>query len=142
MAKRNRRWAVCCLALVGVTLAIGSTSRAQSSSSKPIKINVDATHASSQKILRSDLEIPVSAGPLTLYYSKWMPADHSPDGPITNLTGLKFTANGQRLAWHRDPDDMFAIHLDIPTNVSTISAHVDFPLSAPGPTIDFSAASS
>lgn len=130
------------LVLLSLALFIAATSHAQSSSSKPIKINVDATHASSQKILRSDLEIPVSAGPLTLYYSKWMPADHSPDGPITNLTGLKFTANGQRLAWHRDPDDMFAIHLDIPSGVTSISAHIDFLLSAPGPTIDFSAASS
>src|ERR1700749_4223282 len=95
-----------------------------------------------QKILRSALEIPVAAGPLTLYYSKWMPADHSPDGPITNLAGLKFTANGQRLAWHRDPDDIFAIHLDIPAGITSISAHIDFLLSAPGPTIDFSAAAS
>src|SRR5215475_11244860 len=114
MAKRNCAWAVCCLFLFSLTVATASPSQAQSSSSKPIKITVDATHASSQKILRSDLEIPVSTGPLTLYYSKWMPADHSPDGPITNLTGLKFTANGQRIAWRRDPDDMFAIHLDIP----------------------------
>ncbi|HVH88677.1 MAG TPA: hypothetical protein VM912_18310, partial [Terriglobales bacterium] len=123
-------------------LTFSCVSRAQGAASRPIKITVDATRASSQKILRSDLEIPVTPGPLTLYYSKWMPADHSPDGPITNLTGLKFTVNGQRIAWHRDPDDMFAIHLDVPAGATSLSAHVDFLLSAPGPTIDFSAASS
>ncbi len=37
---------------------------------------------------------------------------------------------------------MFAIHLEVPAGATSLSAHVDFPLSAPGPTIDFSAASS
>ncbi|MGC1903763.1 MAG: hypothetical protein WA715_08090 [Candidatus Acidiferrum sp.] len=142
MTIRNVKTAVYCLVAVSLALVSGGVSRAQSSPARPIKITVDATHASSQKILRSDLEIPVGPGPLTLYYSKWMPADHSPDGPITNLTGLKFTVNGQRIAWHRDPDDMYAVHLDVPAGATSLSAHVDFLLSAPGPTIDFSAASS
>jgi hypothetical protein len=98
MATQNVKAAVYCLVAVSLALAFSCISRAQSAASRPIKITVDATHASSQKILRSDLEIPVIPGPLTLYYSKWMPADHSPDGPITNLTGLKFTVNGQRIA--------------------------------------------
>jgi len=142
MTIRNVKTAVYCLVAVSLALVSGCVSRAQNSSSRPIKVTVDATHASSQKILRSDLEIPVGPGPLTLYYSKWMPADHSPDGPITNLTGLKFTVNGQRIAWHRDPDDMYAVHLDVPAGATSLSAHLDFLLSAPGPTIDFSAASS
>jgi predicted metalloprotease with PDZ domain len=142
MATRNVKAAFYCLVAIFLGLASSCVSRAQSAASRPIKITVDATHASSQKILRSDLEIPVTPGPLTLYYSKWMPADHSPDGPITNLTGLKFRVNGQRVTWHRDPDDMFAVHLDIPAGATSLSAHVDFLLSAPGPTIDFSAASS
>jgi hypothetical protein len=53
-----------------------------------------------------------------------MPADHSPDGPITNLTGLKFTVNGQRIAWRRDPDDMYAVHLDVPAGATSLSAHL------------------
>ena len=68
-----------------LALAFNCVSQAQNTSSQPIKISVDATHASSQKILRADLEIPASSGPLTLFYCKWLPADHSPDGPIANL---------------------------------------------------------
>jgi predicted metalloprotease with PDZ domain len=106
--------------------------------SKLIKIHVDARRAP-EKVLRSDLEIPADPGPLTLYYCKWMPADHSPDGPIQNLTGLKFTANGKTLTWRRDLVDMYAIHLDVPAGANSIHAHIDFLLSAPGPTIDFAA---
>ena len=49
-----------------------------------IAISVDATQVS-QRILHAKLVFPVHPGPLTLYYPKWMPADHSPDGPVWNL---------------------------------------------------------
>src|SRR6185437_7227844 len=87
----------------------------QTIASRPIQISVDATHASSQKILHADLEIPALPGPLTLYYPKWMPADHSPDGPITNLTGLRFAAGGKALPWRRDLADMYTFHLVVPS---------------------------
>ena len=109
---------------------------------RPIRISVDATHASSQKILHADLEIPALPGPLTLYYPKWMPADHSPDGPIANLAGLRFAAGGKELPWRRDLADMYTFHLQVPAGASAVTAHVDFLLSAPGPTIDFAASSS
>src|SRR5579862_114816 len=111
---------------------------AQPDPSKLIKIHVDARRAP-EKVLHSDLEIPADPGPLTLYYCKWMPADHSPDGPIQNLTGLKFTANSKTLTWRRDLVDMYAVHLDVPPGSKSIHAQLDFLLSAPGPTIDFAA---
>lgn len=106
-----------------------------------IKLSVDATRAT-QKILHAQLEIPASPGPLTLNYPKWMPADHSPDGPIENLTGLKFTSGGNVIPWRRDLVDMFAFHLDVPKGASSINVDLDFLLSVPGPTIDFSASAS
>jgi len=131
-----------CFVAVLFTFAINYAVNAQNASPQAIKISVDATHASSQKILRADLQIPASPGPLTLFYSKWLPADHSPDGPIANLAGLKFSANGKTLSWRRDLDDMYAIHLDVPPGSTSVSAHLDFLLSAPGPAIDFAASSS
>jgi predicted metalloprotease with PDZ domain len=113
----------------------------RSQSSQPIKISVDATEAA-HKILHAQLEIPVTAGPLTLYYPKWMPADHSPDGPIANLTGLHFSANGKDIIWRRDLDDMYSINLDVPAEVNSLKVDLDFLLSAPGPTIDFAASAS
>jgi len=142
VATTNRRTVGYWLVALSLTATLNCIAQAQKVASGPIKITVDATHASSQKILRADLEIPAAAGPLTLYYSKWMPADHSPDGPIANLAGLKFSVAGKRISWHRDPDDMYAIHLEVPAGGTFLSAHLDFLLSAPGPTIDFAAASS
>ena len=44
----------------------------------------DATEAA-QKILHAELSIPTKPGALTLYYPKWMPADHSPGWPNLEL---------------------------------------------------------
>jgi predicted metalloprotease with PDZ domain len=122
-------------------LIVNDTSLAQSSFKGPIKISVDATRAP-RKVLRAELEIPADPGPLTLYYPKWMPADHSPDGPIANLAGLTFFSNGKIVPWRRDLEDMYAIHLNVPQGSSSVTLDLDFLLSAPGPTIDFAASGS
>ena len=58
-----------------------------------ISLTVDATKTQ-QKLLRSHEVIPVKPGPLTVYYPKWIPGEHGPDGPISSVTGLKFVAGG------------------------------------------------
>ena len=108
---------------------------------RPIKISVDATQAP-RMVLHSQLEIPASPGPLKLYYPKWLPADHSPDGPISNIAGLKFSAGGERIPWRQDPVDMYAFHLVVPPGADSVTVNFDFLLSAPGPAIDFSASGS
>jgi predicted metalloprotease with PDZ domain len=40
------------------------------------------------------------------------------------MSELKITANGQPIAWHRDPIDMYAFHIDVPQGVSSVN--VDF----------------
>jgi predicted metalloprotease with PDZ domain len=126
---------------IALSLIATTTALAQLSPPGPITISVDATHAP-QRILHAKLEIPVRPGPLTLYYPKWMPADHSPDGPIPNVAGLKFSAGGKEIAWVQDDVDMYAFNLDIPAGVNSIQASLDFLISAPGPTIDFAASGS
>jgi hypothetical protein len=113
---------------------------AKSSPPGPVKISVDATQIS-QRILHAKLVFRVQPGPLTLYYPKWMPADHSPDGPVWNLMGLKFSCGGKEIPWHQDDVDMYAFNLDIPAGIATLDASLDFLTSAPGPSIDFSASS-
>jgi predicted metalloprotease with PDZ domain len=113
----------------------------QSRPLEPIRISIDATHAT-QKILHAQLEIPALPGPLTLYYPKWMPADHSPDGPIANLAGLKFSSGGKPIAWRRDLVDMYTFHLDVPKGTAGVTVNLDFLLSVPGPTIDFAGSAS
>ena len=138
--KHHNRAGLVAIPIALIFLAV-TTARAQLSPPGPITISVDATHAP-QRILHAKLEIPVRPGPLTLYYPKWMPADHSPDGPIPNVAGLKFSAGGKEIAWVQDDVDMYAFNLDIPAGVNSIQASLDFLISAPGPTIDFAASGS
>jgi predicted metalloprotease with PDZ domain len=91
-----------------------------------ISITVDASKTAQLKLLRTKLVIPVKPGPLTLYYPKWIPGEHGPDGPIANLTGLKFEADGKAISWQRDLLDVFTFHLDIPSGVSHLNASYDF----------------
>ena len=115
-------------ALVLATLLCGSDVSGQSQA-QPITLAVDATRAP-QKILHAHMEIPVQPGPLTLYYPEWIPGEHMPDGPIIEVAGMKFTANGKAIPWRRDLVEMFSIHLDVPGGVSSLGADLDFLLSA------------
>ncbi|MEO6155160.1 MAG: M61 family peptidase [Thermomonas sp.] len=91
----------------------------------PIGIEVDATNLG-QRIMRVRETISVQAGPLTLLYPEWLPGGHSPLGPIEKIAGIRFTGNGQKLTWKRDPADVFAFHLDIPEGVTTVIAQYDY----------------
>lgn len=95
-----------------------------------IRLAVDARQAP-QKILHAHMQIPVQAGPLTLYYPEWIPGEHMPDGPIIEVAGMKFSAAGKTIPWRRDLVEMFSLHLDIPQGVTSLDADLDFLLSAP-----------
>jgi predicted metalloprotease with PDZ domain len=90
-----------------------------------IVLNVDATDLS-QQIFRMHMTIPVQPGPLTLLYPQWIPANHGPNGPITQLAGLKFTANGRPVAWTRDPLHVYAFHLTVPEGATTLEADYQY----------------
>ncbi len=105
------------------------TARAQS---LVIKMNVDATEAA-RNLLTTTLTIPVKPGPLSLFYPKWIPGEHSPTGPINDMVGLKLIANGKSIAWQRDDVEMFAFHCQIPAGVNTIEVTFD-DASQPGTT--------
>src|SRR6185437_7242233 len=90
-----------------------------------ITIALDAREAP-RKIFHARLTIPASAGTLTLYYPKWIPGEHGPTGPIQDLAGLKFTANGQELNWRRDLLDGWTFHVEVPAGVTNVEASLDF----------------
>ncbi len=79
-----------------------------------------------QKVFHVRETIPVTSGPLTLYYPKWIPGEHSPSGPLQNLAGMTFTAGGKSLSWRRDLVDMYAIHMDIPAGAKALDVAFDF----------------
>ena len=90
-----------------------------------ITIAVDATTAP-RKIFHASLKIPASAGDLTLYYPKWIPGEHAPDGPVVDLAGLRFSTGGQTLKWRRDLLDGFTLHVEVPAGATEVAAELDF----------------
>jgi predicted metalloprotease with PDZ domain len=80
-----------------------------------------------QKLLYVHESIPVKPGALTLYYPKWIPGDHSPDGPIDLLMGLTFSSGGKRIAWQRDELDRFTFHVVVPAGVQQLDIDFQFP---------------
>jgi predicted metalloprotease with PDZ domain len=108
---------VCLLACVNLP--------AWSAAPPTVTLFVDASSAP-RKIFHAKLTIPASAGELTLYYPKWIPGEHAPDGPVIDLAGLKFFAGGKTLKWRRDLLDGFTIHIDVPAGESEVNAELDF----------------
>ena len=90
-----------------------------------VAIAVDATTAP-RKIFHASLKIPATPGDLTLYYPKWIPGEHAPDGPVIDLAGLTFSAGGKTLKWRRDLKDGFTIHVEVPAGTSEVAAELDF----------------
>lgn len=112
-----------CFRLLGIVMAALLLPAAWGQSQ--ISLTVDTTQ-SPLKILHVSETIPVEPGPLTLNYPKWIPGNHSPSGPISSLTGLKFEANGKMVPWRRDLLDVFTFHLDVPAGASELHAQFDF----------------
>lgn len=122
---------------LAVALALSSAVHATAVSNPPIpapadvaypgvlKLHVDATDLD-HRIFHVREEIPAKPGPLTLLYPQWLPAAHSPSGPIDKLAGLTISANGKPIAWQRDAVNMYAFHLDVPEGTSALSVEFDF----------------
>jgi predicted metalloprotease with PDZ domain len=102
-------------------LASAALSSAQSS----ITISVDASDAP-RRIFHAALHIPVKPGPFTLLYPKWIPGEHGPTGPIADLASLRILAGDRPVAWHRDPVEMYALHMDVPAGSDAIDVTLDY----------------
>src|SRR3984893_3897213 len=111
--------------ILGVLCAVAVAVSLGAASARTVTIEVDAS-AAPRKIFHATLKIPASAGDLTLYYPKWIPGEHAPDGPVVDLAGLKFSAAGKTLKWRRDLLDGFTLHVDVPAAATEISAELDF----------------
>ena len=110
--------------VLGCVLALACAVSAQTKA-PTIELSVDASQAP-RKIFHATMEIPASPGTLTLYYPKWIPGEHGPTGPIQDLAGLRFTANGKTLTWRRDLLDGWTFHVNVPAGVTSVQASLDF----------------
>ena len=121
-----------CMALLALLAA--------SSAGQEIKIRVDATDAP-RRLIHVSMNLPVKPGPVTLAYPKWIPGEHMPSGPITNLVGLTVKSAGQTIPWTRDNVNMYAFHVLAPPGASSLDIAFDFIAPAEG-SGDFTASGS
>jgi predicted metalloprotease with PDZ domain len=99
-------------------------SQAAPTPANPIQITADLSEGA-RHLYHAEIEIPVRPGPVTLITPKWIPGNHRPTGPVDDITGVVFTANGKVLPWRRDNEDLYAFHVTVPAGVTTLHAHLD-----------------
>ena len=90
-----------------------------------IDLAVDATDIT-RGVFRTTETIPLAPGTerLTLLYPEWLPGKHAPRGFLAELTGIRFTANGQDLKWTRDPVEVYAFHVEVPAGTEQVAAQL------------------
>ncbi len=113
------------LAVSAILLVIAPVAQGAFAQRAPIEIVANLTDAP-RRLFHADISLPVTAGPLDLITPEWLPGHHMPDGPVQDITGVVFKANGKTLPWRRDPVDLFEFHLAIPQGVTILHAHLDY----------------
>src|SRR5258708_30597357 len=122
MRSRMPSWVLVAAALF-VVLNKPNAVRAQDAA-HAIRISVDLREAP-RRIFHSRLEIPAAPGPLTLVYPKWIPGEHGPNGPISDVAGVKFSASGKAISWRRDDEDMLSYHCVAPEVARSVCFSLD-----------------
>src|SRR5262249_32665565 len=111
--------------LLAVAMSVCGAEARPQQAEKPVKLEVDLREAA-RRIYHAKMEFAVKPGPLTLVYPKWIPGEHSPTGPIVDVTGVKFFANGKEVIWRRNTVDMYAFECEVPAGAETLEATLDY----------------
>ena len=88
-----------------------------------ITLDVDASDVA-RGVYRVTQSFPLAPGTsrLTLLLPEWLPGAHGPRGPLAELAGLQFSADGRAAAWQRDGVEPYAFHVDLPAGARTLTA--------------------
>jgi len=84
-----------------------------------ISLLVDVTNIT-DRVLNVHETIPIKGRDITLLYPEWLPGTHSPSNPVSALAGLVVTANGKRIPWVRDRVNMYAFHVEVLQDATTL----------------------
>jgi Peptidase M61 N-terminal domain len=96
---------------------------------EPATLVLDASRAADGIVVVRE-RIPATAGRFTIVYPKWIPGEHGPTGPLNDLAALRISADGAPLDWRRDPDDLYAFHVDVPAGTQALDAQFDVLMNA------------
>lgn len=113
-----------CARLVAVLIVLASFANTQAPH-PTIALAVDAREAP-RCILHVRETISVRPGALNLRYAKWIPGEHGPTGPVTDVAGLQISANGKPVTWRRDLEDMYTIHATVPAGADNLDLIFDY----------------
>jgi predicted metalloprotease with PDZ domain len=105
-------------------MLFATSAGAQRGAQSGMTLVVDETQAA-RRIVFMHEELPVQPAPLALAYPKWSPGEHGPAGPLEQVAEIRIHAAQQTLAWIRDPDDIFTIHLNVPAGSTRITIDFD-----------------
>jgi predicted metalloprotease with PDZ domain len=89
-------------------------------------LRVDGTDTD-QNIFKVSQTIPVAkAGRMTLLFPAWLPGNHAPRGQVEKVAGLTIKAGGKTLIWKRDPVDIYAFQVDVPSGTKALDVSFNF----------------
>jgi predicted metalloprotease with PDZ domain len=90
-----------------------------------MSLDVDARDIA-HGIQSGHLVVPVKPGPLVIAYPKWIPGEHTPSGPLTQVVNVHFSTPGHTLDWRRDAHDPFLFRLTIPPGERQLEISFDY----------------
>jgi predicted metalloprotease with PDZ domain len=113
------------LAVLFWLLCAGWLQPVQAGLAPTLKIEVDARDLP-RRLVHSRIQVPCEAGKLKLWYPKWVPGTHGPNGPVQNVGGLRVQApGGKTLKWQRDEIEPYRVECDVPDGVREVTVLLD-----------------
>jgi predicted metalloprotease with PDZ domain len=114
------------LILILTALVLARASTRLRAEGPTMQVEVDARDLA-RRLLHADIRIPCHAGPLSLWYPKWIPGCHGADGPLQNVGGFRLeTADGKLIPWKRDDVELFCVHCDVPPGANEVRVRLDY----------------
>ena len=82
-------------------------------------VAVDAREAP-RGLLHVRQTFAATPGAMALSYPEWLPGEHGPTGPNTDVAGLVIRAGKATLEWRRDPVDMNTVRFEVPGGAQAV----------------------
>lgn len=112
-----------------LAVSIGNTSVAEAFQDL-MHIEIDARDLP-RKLLNARLDIPLTSSQsetkIALWFPKWVPGSHGPEGPIANVAGLRLEdQGGKTLNWQRTPGEVYRLEVTVPPDTTRIRASIRY----------------
>lgn len=90
-----------------------------------IQVSVDASDVT-RRIVHVHERISGLGTDAVLWYPKWLPGTHAPEGPIDRLAAMDMKADGKAIRWSRDTVNVYAFRLHLPPGSRSLDIDFDY----------------